>query len=221
MADIYEQIARVSAAIIKSTSPDEKARLNAELLTLSSRLPTRGRKAEFDTDEDGSPERSFEVRVKALYERPSRNDAERETAAMVDDCLVLATLLRKNPRDTKLWRDCEASNPAFRKAMDSSAGAGWIPTDISADLHAQVRLQTKVAALLRQITMPTPVYKLPVQGNPPTAYLGNENSGADDDLNGSLRVKASDLAIGGTATLTAKKVGVRVVPSVELTEDSI
>ena len=85
--EVYDSIARVSAAIVKSTSPDERARLNTELLKLNEKIPRNpGRKAEFnDADTDDAPTpRSLEVRVKALYERPSRNDAERETARQLD-----------------------------------------------------------------------------------------------------------------------------------------
>jgi len=222
MNEIYEQITRLSTQIAKTTNPDERERLNRDLIAASGRLP-RARKAEFDVT-DADPEIAFSdgrsVQVRSLYERPARSDEEREIAQGLDHAYVLGTLLKCRPDQTRYWAGLRERG-FMRKAMDTSAGSGWIPTAISAELHQQVRLETKVAALFRQINMPAPIFKLPVQGNPPTAYLINEDSGPDDDLDTTKRVKASDLGIGTAQTLTARKVGVRVVPSVELTEDSI
>jgi len=105
--------------------------------------------------------------------------------------------------------------------MDTSAASDWIPEAVSAELHAQARLEMRVASLLRTVQMPTASYRLPVQGNRPVPYLVSENSGADDDLDNTKRGPASDVGLGASLTLNARKVGVRVVPSVELTEDSV
>ena len=39
MNEIYEQITRLSTQLQKTTNPDERARLNADLVAASGRLP--------------------------------------------------------------------------------------------------------------------------------------------------------------------------------------
>src|SRR5437016_5179164 len=164
MANVYEEIARVSAQITKTTDPDQRAKLNADLLALNDKLPRPRRRAEFDCGDDGAPAgsgtKAFSFR--SLLDRPARNDAEREAATFVDSAIILGALLHKDPRETRYWRRMLDETPGL-KAMDTSAGSDWIPTEVSATLMAQVRLETRVASLLQNIDMPTATYKLPLQ----------------------------------------------------------
>src|SRR5882724_6086143 len=217
--EIYDKIGRVTTQLLATNDPEVKARLNGELVSLSERLPKpRGRAAQFSEEDEGT---SRDVSFRGLLDRPAKTDQEREAANFADCAVILGTLLNKDPRQTKFWQRTIAQNAWMQRAMDTSAGGDWIPTQVSSELMAQVRLETRVVSQLVPIDMPSAVYKLPLQGDPPKAYLVSEVSGSEDFVDSSKFAKASDLGIGSAATLTARKVGVRVVPSVELTEDSI
>src|SRR5439155_18853442 len=88
--DLYDKIGRVTALLVKSTSPDERLRLNAELVSLSEKL-SRGtrRRAEFDCSGEGDPAGSGAFSFRSLLERPARNDQEREAAAFIDHSAIL------------------------------------------------------------------------------------------------------------------------------------
>ncbi len=105
------------------------------------------------------------------------------------------------------------------RAMDTqTAGEGqeFVPTAFSPELIRRVALQRKVAALFRNIQMPTPTYTLPVEGGDPTAYFVPENT-ADT---GQVAVPPSN-AGSALVTFTAKKISALVRLSDELDQDSI
>ena len=149
----------------------------------------------------------------------------REFQEIADNMYILGTLLKVDPRQTEYCREVAMRNPIMRKSLDTSAGAAWIPTDLSASMHEKVRLQLRVAALHSRINMPTNPYKLPIEGADATAYLVSERGDIDDDLTANLRVPAAGALQSSPAftalTLTAKKLGCRVTTSAELTEESI
>jgi len=218
----YDAVARLSAQLQKSTDPATTFRLTKELQTAANRLPTSlGRKADF-LEDDALERRAQGLSIERIFTRPSRNDEERDAAEFVDHAIILgAALHNRDPRTTNFWRRGLEERPWLAKALDSGTAADWVPTETSADLARQVRLETKIAGLLNNVAMPAPTYKLPVQGNPPRAKLVPETTGSEDFLDASKLIPESDPVFGASATLHAKKVAVRCTPSLELTEDSI
>jgi hypothetical protein len=105
------------------------------------------------------------------------------------------------------------------RAMDtqeSGGGAEFVPTGFSQELINQFRQNLRVSPVFRHIAMPTPIYKLPVEGNPATAYLVPENT-ADT---GQTSITASQPGTAGV-TFTAVSIGAATRVSKELTQDSI
>jgi HK97 family phage major capsid protein len=221
MTDLYDRIARISTQIAKSRDPEAQAAMVADLTELTARLPKGGRrKAEFDCDEDDGP-RHRDFSYKSLLERAARTDEQREAARFIDDCAILQALLpRRDVRTTRYFQKW-MTVPKIKTAMDTATAGDWVPTQTSAELHAAVRLQTKVAALLRQVEMPSPTFKMPVGGNRAKPYWIAESTDPDAELDANKRIPAVNVALGATLTLVASKFGVRCVPSVELDEGSI
>ena len=220
--DVYEQIGRLTAQIKTTTDYDQRAKMKRDLVALAERLPTgTGRKTDFPSDETIL---SGEWRGLSLHHaltRPSRTDEQREFAEWYDHGVILGAALRQDPRTTRYWRRGCEERPDYAKALDTGTGSDWVPTETSADLAQQVRLETRVAGLVLNVVMPSPTYRLPVGGNPPRAHLVPESTGSEDWLDSTKLVPESDPVIGASATLHAKKVAVRCTPSLELTEDSI
>jgi HK97 family phage major capsid protein len=151
--------------------------------------------------------------------KKSADSKVREFQDFNDDVYVLSKILRVHPSQTKLWRKNQAQVSELRKAMNittSGEGGSWVPTEFSAELIDKFRLNLKVAALFRRVTMPTNPYTFPVVASDANAYLVSEST-ADD---GSEKFTAST---PGTSsfTLTAKKLAARTVFSEEMTEDAI
>lgn len=113
------------------------------------------------------------------------------------------------------------SNKDLQKALATSAtnlGAEWIPTGFSSRLMEAVRLEAKVAGLFETISMPTNPYTIPVDLRGTGAYLVAENT------SGSSPTKVTETGTANVTdnmTLTAKKIGARLVFSEEINEDSI
>ena len=106
-----------------------------------------------------------------------------------------------------------------QKALSTTGtgtGLEWIPTEYSADLIDEVRLNTLVAGLFRVIPMSVgDTLKLPTSTSRPVAYIAEQ---ADTDEPGSLL--SSDLGTD-QITLTPVTFAVRVNLSYEFVEDSI
>ncbi len=113
----------------------------------------------------------------------------------------------------------KASGADVQKALatgNTGTGEEWIPTEYSADLIDEVRLNTMVANLFRVIPMSVgSTLKLPTSTSRPVAYIADQ---ADTDEPGSLL--SSDLGTG-QITLTPVTFAVRVNLSYEFIEDSI
>ncbi|MHA1746586.1 MAG: phage major capsid protein [Promethearchaeota archaeon] len=145
--------------------------------------------------------------------------AESEEIQKKADYLYLAScILKKDPRELKLWKDWQESTSELRKAMDtatSGEGSEWIPTAFSQDLVEKVRLQLKVAALHERIDIPTPTYRVPVEGADAVAYLVPESKSDE-----ATKIKAST---PGTkrVSFSAQKLASRILFSEELSEDSV
>src|SRR6266404_1454489 len=98
---IFDDIARLSAQIARTTDDTARARMTTELVALNEKIPRgTGRKAEFNVDaETHSGTRGLSLR--RLLDVPARTDQEREAATFMDHAVTLGALLRKDPRDTK------------------------------------------------------------------------------------------------------------------------
>ena len=103
--------------------------------------------------------------------------------------------------------------------LTASEGLEWIPTEFSGQLYDIVTISLKVAALFPSITIPTPVFKLPVATTDDIAFLVPENI-TDAFLNDANKMPTITPGTGNV-TLTAKKLGALTVFSEEVNEDSI
>lgn len=147
-------------------------------------------------------------------------DMEKEMRAFSDDAYLVATIMRKDPRQTKLWSERQGLSSALRKAMDTATaaeGLEWIPTILSQNYIEKFRLQAKVAALFDDIPMPSNPFKMPYTGGLSASnfYLVGEST-SDSPTASPASTKAT-----GAQTLTAKKLKARLLWSDEFDEDSI
>lgn len=106
-------------------------------------------------------------------------------------------------------------NSELSKALDTSDTSSFIPTQFSARLLDDVRLQLKVAALFGRLSLPRSPFTNPARGTRITAYLVGESTS-----NSSTKIPTSDPP-SRNVTWTAIKFAVRNVFSDELAEDSI
>jgi HK97 family phage major capsid protein len=149
------------------------------------------------------------------FERP-RFPVELQSRA--DDIYLASKLLRRDPRNLKMWSEFAQEASALRKAMDtatSEEGLEWIPTGFSSELIRKVKLALKVAALSGRIAMPTNPFKLPIDGADAVAYLTSE---ATSDT--ASKITASTPGTNNV-TFDAVKLACRVLVSTELEEDSL
>lgn len=148
------------------------------------------------------------------------SDAEKELRTFADDAYIVASIMRVDPRKTKLWSERQGLSSALRKAMDSATateGAEWIPTALSQDYIEKFRLEAKVAALFDDIPMPTNPFKLPYAGG---LSASNFSLVAESTSDSPTASPASTMATSDQ-TLTAKKLKARLLWSDEFNEDSI
>jgi hypothetical protein len=105
-------------------------------------------------------------------------DEEKTLRGVLDDALLTATLLGKNPRALKMWGysfDGTALGKALAEAT-ATAGAEWVPTLLSADFIEKFRLASKVAQLFPEVPMPSNPFDLPFLGGELTWYLVPEST---------------------------------------------
>lgn len=160
------------------------------------------------------------VATNSILLKKSDNPKVRELMDFNDTCLIVSKILKTDPRQTQIWRKNQAAVNELRKAMNvSTAGQGgaWAPSDFSADLIDLMRLDLKVGALFRKITMPTNPYKLPIKTSGGTVYHVAEPSTEATEAG---RITASTPGTGNI-TMDAEKVAGRTVYTEELNEDSI
>jgi hypothetical protein len=138
-----------------------------------------------------------------------------------DKCSILGTLLKKDPRETALYKRLMSESGEFKKAMDSTtAGEGdeWVPTGLSPALVEEVTKMGGVEALHQGIPMPTQPYELPLQLGRLTAYLASENTASSGQT---ALTKSSVAGMTGKLTLTAVDLAVEVLCSKHVEEDSL
>lgn len=148
------------------------------------------------------------------FTKTAANPKEIEFQKKADDLYLLGTLLKTNPRKTRLFKNY-SEDEEFAKVMDTEGESEWVPTQLSARLQEKIELALKVAALHDRIPMPTQPYDLPYIAGQTTAYIAGE--AVDED---SPRFKKSAVT-AGKVQFNAKKIAVRVLFTEELTEDSL
>lgn len=138
-----------------------------------------------------------------------------ELQAMSDHIYIASKLLRRHPRDLKMWTKFENLRAKAMDTATSGEGADWIPTGFSPAMREAIRLQLKVAALHEHIPMPTNPYVLPVEGADAQVYKQAEST-ADSATKVTASTPGTDYI-----TFTAAKMMGRVLASGELEEDSV
>ena len=176
--------------------------------------PVRLRKGEYET-QDGNGVGSID---QIMLSKSAGDRNVQKAQEFNDNCIILSALLKRDIRDLDYYGDRMHKSGELRKVMDSlttSSGVEWVPTIFSSDWVRFVDLELKVANLLRRVQMPSDPYKVPYQASQVTVYLVAEQT---SDA-GTKFTESSPQT--GNFQLDAKKLGVRVAFSEELTEDSI
>jgi HK97 family phage major capsid protein len=218
--DFTARVAQLSDALRHARTREEMERVRADLTAALKDAPT-DRKAQFAEDDADvhQPTRVARPALSTITERASRNDEEAEAYRLHDELTLLSIITKREPQRLRAFADAKEQSPWLARAMDTSAGSAWVPTELSQDFVKKVRLELRVAALLNQVTMPTATYDVPVQGSDMKAYMIGEQGDADADLDTNKRIKSTSTTFG-KMTLSAKKTGARVTCSSELTEDT-
>lgn len=215
---------------VRSEDQEKIAKMEAEIVRLredADKAANSKRLGSFSVDEDSTATRAISPEnIKSILALPSTKDSTFSEIQNANDDLYIGMVALG--LDTP-WRSRSLSNyvkgayPKAFKAMEtstSSAGGSFIPTGFSRNLIELVQLELRVAALHSRFNMPTNPYTFPVEGADIDAYKVAEATGDNSSIT------AADLVGAGTPgtannTFTASKVGVRVVLSGEINEDSI
>jgi len=142
----------------------------------------------------------------------------------LDESMILGTLLRRPASSTKHFKDLFANSPElqeYKKAMDSTtAGEGdeWVPTGLSPELVAEVTQMGMIEGMHPHIPMPTQPYEIPIQTGRLESFKASENTGSTGQT---AITKSSVVGLTNKLTLTAIDLGVEVLVSKHLQEDSI
>jgi len=167
--------------------------------------------------------KNFQWKLKGSY------DGMEELMDLHDQVLIygFAQSLKQNrPYDVvvkendlyKFWLSELTCHPEMRsmmKAMNTTDNADIIPTQMSASMIDDVRLQLKVAGLFRQLNLPRSNYEAPLRGPRIRAYLVSEPTADDATKIGARTVPTSKISF------SAITMGVRVLFSDDLEIDSI
>lgn len=143
-----------------------------------------------------------------------------------DDVLILSSLLtvthpvveKCDPRSLSTWKRGERRFSKFIKAMSDTAGSGqeWIPTLFSSQLIDTFHLAQRVEALFDAIDpMPSDPFKLPIVSSDGAIKIIGESTSDSSSKIAATTTGTSNI------TLETTKLGIRMVFSEELNEDSI
>ena len=149
------------------------------------------------------------------------NEIPVDVQKQMDTAVIVATLLKKDVRQTKSWKRLMEGGGEYVRALDNAtAGEGleWVPTGFSPSLIAEVTVLGGIEQLHPTIVMPTPVYKVPLQLGRLTAYKVPEQTADSGQTAGT---KSSGEGMTGALTLTASGIQAEVLVSKNLQEDSI
>ena len=106
-------------------------------------------------------------------------------------------------------------NSDLAKALDTVDSSEFIPTQFSARLLDDVRLELKVAGLFQRLALPSSPYTNPIRGQRQVAYLIGEPT-----TDTASKVPTSD-PVSANVTFTAKTLAVRNLFSDMFAEDSV
>ena len=208
LEELKKSVHDLSDKVGKSASKNEIQKMVTDVLSKINRIRNKG---EFSQD-IGSPVGSLQY----AFTKSSVDPKVISFQKTADDIYLLSKLLKQNPKTLRIWKDLQ--DHELVKAMDTETageGAEWVPTGLSAEVIDRVRLELKVGNLHPRISMPTNPYQMPIVTSDPTAYLVAESTA---DV--ATKITASNKGTSDR-TLTAKKLGARVLFSEELNEDSI
>lgn len=205
--ELQKRMAGLAATVQQGASVVRKSAEDREVI----------RKGEYVVEGTGSP--VGEIEQVLMTKSAGKPQWVREFQEFNDNCLILKALLKAGDvRDLDYYGRHMAKSSDLRKSMDSVTATGgleWIPTIFSADWVRFVDLELKVTNLLRRVNMPSDPYKIPFQSSQVSVYLI-----AEQTSDAGTKITESSPQTGNFQ-LDAKKIGVRVAFSEELTEDSI
>jgi len=237
--ELMKQIHDLKEAVDKKGTESAEAHVEAEKRAADAAQTAKEsglllRKGEFtDTGLDRSYFMSKEWRrsegsIEKMMALPSGADEIKDLQTRADECLIMAYMvaghgasqdkITQTARELKSFEGLSTELSEFKKALGTATageGSDWVPTDFSATLIDEVRLQLKVAALHRNITMPGDPYTIPVKIGRSRAYNVAE---ATSDNPSEMRKSQLETS---SQTLNAKTVGVATAFSYEVAEDSI
>jgi HK97 family phage major capsid protein len=145
----------------------------------------------------------------------------KEVQAGLDQCLIASKLLKRPVNTLKMFDRLVQGSPDLQKALDSTtAGEGdeWVPTLLSPDLVREVTVRGLVEQMHPHIPMPSNPYDVPIQAGRLTAYKATEQTADSGQTDLTI---ASGAGITEKLSLSAKGLGVVVLASKEVQEDSI
>lgn len=217
--DIKTSLAEMKSAIANAKTDNEAAIKTAVEEQLKLLMPSHPGKTTKRTLKFGD---SF-----AFEPSEALANAPAEFQQKMDEVYIASQILRKNPRELKMWPKFkkmldDSKMQDFAKALDATTAGGvdeWVPTDLSPNLIEKVRLQLKVLSLFPEIPMPTNPYQLPVEiGNFDTFMHAQQTA----DTSQTLIPSGDDADVSGLTTFTITNAhGAKVLVSKDATEDSI
>jgi len=155
-----------------------------------------------------------------------RKDGTAATPA--DDSALLRAMAMKGLREVeagRLRRDAFGEGFLLRsnelmQADLANYGDEWVPTLMSTDLWAKVRLENMIMSLFPQVEMPSNPYTLPYEGADPTVYYVDAST-AQSQMALTAATTTTSKAGTGNTSITAKKLSALTLFNAELEEDSI
>ena len=206
--ELKKSVHDLTEKVEKSAAKEEIQKMITDVMSKVNRIRNKG---EFSLNTE-SPAGSLQY----AFTKSSVDPKVISFQKKADDIYLVSKLLKQSPKTLRIWKDLQ--DHELVKAMDTETageGAEWVPTGLSAEVIDRVRLELKVGNLHTRLPMPTNPYQIPIVSSDPTAYLVAESTA---DV--STKIIASDKGTSDR-TLTAKKLGARVLFSEELSEDSI
>lgn len=157
----------------------------------------------------------FSTGIDTILKSASKNDQIVEFQKRSDDVLLLSSILKCKPEETKLFKSFKShvEGSELAKAMSTTGaatGLEWVPTGYSTQLMDVIERERLLAAHFQSFQMPDKIYEWPISTGRATTYKIAEGNS----------ITASTKATAKT-TFTAAKMAARVEINDELTEDSI
>ena len=228
-ADFRQQLAELRRSTVKNGDKDKLRAGIAEVLRKQSHYTSR-KKGQRQTDANVDlvlTGKDSKTMLKMKHKTLPRTDLEYDWQMQCDAVYIANQVLKAAGkggvrRNSKSFKKLNLLSRELQKAFStggSGTGAEFIPSDLSASLIEEVRLELKVAAMHPRIQMPTDPFKMPLEGADVDAHLVAEQT-SDNTSTEANKIPAET---PGTKDITfnAKKLAVRSVWSEEVDQDSI